>query len=261
MCKDNNDNTEQTDNNCRYCGSIDEEDGDTHIHCADCGAPKDALDDDSGFVPTNPNHTSAISSLGSYVGPTRNRKIGRLRTLNRRAAHKKPSFLDGTIEMLSQTPVGPNLHAATVEIIKKADSKKTIGSMRHSLRFLSDSSDEAKEYRQRLFTLAALELLDDVGYETPIAMMKREWNIDRYDLKKVKARLKKAVKGQVECLSNSNTNSATARRLAVLHQLSTYRDHLAEQESVTTAREVFETAKEIVSSMGEPMDDDDDWVF
>ena len=262
MCKDNNENTEQTDNNCRNCGSIDEEDGDTHIHCADCGIPKDTLDDDSGFVPTNPNHTSTTSgSLGSYMGPSRDRKISRLRTLNGRVIHKKPTFLDGIIEMLSQTPVGPNLHAAAVEIIKKADSKKTLGSMRHSLRFSPDSRDEAKEYRQHLFVLAALELLDDVGYETPIATMKREWNIDRYDLKKVKSRLRKSVKGQAECLSNSNTGSATARRAATLHQLSTYRDHLAEQESMATAREVFETAKEIASSMGEPIGDNDDWVF
>jgi len=262
MCKDNNENNEQTGNNCRNCGSIDEEDGDTHIHCADCGIPKDALDDDSGFVPTNPNHTSITSDrLGSHMGPSRDRKIRRLRTLNGRVIHTKPSFLDGIIEMLSQTPVGPNLHAAAVEIIKKADSKKALGSMRHSLRSSPDSSDEAKEYRQHLFVLAALELLDDAGYETPIATMKQEWNIDRYDLKKVKSRLGKSVKGQVECLSNSNTDSATARRSAMLHQLSTYRDHLAEQESIAIAREVFETAKEIASSMGEPIDDNDDWVF
>ena len=104
MCKEDNDNAEQNANNCRNCGSIEEEEGDTHIHCADCGIPKDALADDDGFVPTNPNQTPyQHKSLGSFVGSKSDREIRhdrsmrRLSNLNGRVAHKKPTFLDGVL--------------------------------------------------------------------------------------------------------------------------------------------------------------------
>ncbi|MEC7686127.1 MAG: hypothetical protein VYB47_00980 [Candidatus Thermoplasmatota archaeon] len=267
MCKEEKDNTEQIDNNCRYCGSIEEEEGDTHVHCAECGRPKDLLADDGGFVPTNPIYSLDKSHLGSYVGSRsdrrirRDRRVRRLSTLNQRVAHQKPSFLDGVIDELSFTPGGGYLHAAAAEIVKKANSEQSLGSMRHSLRASPESRDEARQYRQRLFALATLELLEDVGYETPITTLRSEWRIDRYDLMKTKSRLKKLVNGMIACLSNSTTDSVSARRRAMLHQLSTYRDHLVEQESIASASEVFETAKQIASSMGEPIEDDDDWII
>ena len=268
MCKEENDNTEQIANNCRYCGSIEEEEGDTHVHCAECGIPKDALADDEGFVPTNPNQTMGQNnSLGSFVGSRSDREIRhdrsmrRLSNLNGRVAHKKPTFLDGVILELSRTPAPNYLHSAATNIVRTADSEQALSSMRHSLRGIPDSSAGARQYRQRLFAVASLELLEDVGYEAPIATLRGEWEIDRFDLKKVKSRLKKLVKGKVECLSNSASVSANTRGSMVLHQLSTFRDHLAEQESITSAREVFETSKQIAASMGEPIEDDDNWFY
>ena len=266
MSKEENDNTEQNDNKCRNCGSIEEEEGNTHIHCARCGIQKESLPDDNGFVPTNPNKTPDLSRrLGSTVGSRKDRKIRnykkikRLRTENVRASHNRQTFLDGVLLELSRTPTPTYLRIAAMDIIKTADSEQALSSMRHSLRGIPDPTEEAKQYRQRLFAVATLEILEDAGYEAPIAILRREWNIDRYDLMKVKSRLKKLAKGKVACLSNSATVSANTRRGMMLHQLSTFRDHLAEQESIATAREVFETAKEIASSMGEPIGDDDDW--
>ena len=268
MCKEENDNTGRIANNCRFCDSIEEEEGDTHVHCAECGMPKYTLADDPGFVPTNPNQTpSQPRSLGSFVGSRSDREIRhdrsmqRLSTLNGRVAHQKPSFLDGVMDELSCAPVGTYLHAAAVDIVKKADSEQSLGSMRHSLRASPDSIDEARQYRQRLFASATLEILEDAGYETPIITLRNEWGIDRYDLMKAKSRLKKLVNGKIACLSNANTNSSGARRVAIIHQLSTFRDHLVEQESLTSASKVFETAKQIASSMGEPIEDDGDWII
>tara|TARA_Y100001960_G_scaffold253640_1_gene271168 strand:- start:255 stop:1250 length:996 start_codon:yes stop_codon:yes gene_type:complete len=269
MCREYNDNTKQTDNNCRHCGSIEEEDGDTHIHCAECGIPKDTRADDNGFVPTNPNQTSGPSRrLGTSVGSRQDREIRhdrrlrRLSTVNVRVAHKKPSFLDGVIGELSRTPAPPYLHAAASDIVKIADSEKTLSSMRHSLRGLSGSRDENRQYRQRLFAVASLEILEDAGYEAPIAILIKELNIDRYDLKKVKSRLKRLVSGKIPSLSNTASDPTTARRSAMLDHLLTFRDHLAEQEeSITSASEVFETSKKIASSWGEPIEIDDDWVW
>ena len=114
MCKEEKDNTEQMANNCRDGGSIEEEEGDTHGHCAECGIPKDALADDEGFVPTNPNQTMGQNnSLGSFVGSRGDREIRhdrsmrRLSNLNGRVAHTKPTFLAGVLLELPRTPA-PN---------------------------------------------------------------------------------------------------------------------------------------------------------
>ena len=185
----------------------------------------------------------------------------RLSNLNGRVAHKKPTFLDGVLLELSRTPAPTYLHAAAIDILKIADNEKTLSSMRHALRRKPDSPEEARQYRQRLFAVAALEILEDAGHEAPIATLRNEWDIDMFDLKRVKSRLNKLGKGKVTYLTNSAANSTSARRSMLLHQLSTFRDHLAEQESIRSAREVFETAKQITSSMGEPIEDDDDWVL
>ena len=268
MYREDDDDIEQTANECPHCGSIEEEEGDTHIHCAKCGIPKDCLADDDGFVPTNPNQTSGPSRrLGTSVGSRKDREIRhdrrlrRLSTVNVRVAYKKPTFLDGVIGELSRTPAAPYLHDVASDIVKIADSEKTLSSMRHSLRGLSGSRDENRQYRQRLFAVASLEILEDAGYEAPIAILIKEFNIDRYDLKKVKSRLKRLVSGKIPCLSNSATDLTTARRGAMLHHLSTFRDHLAEQESIASASEVFGTSKNIASSWGEPIEIDDDWAW
>ena len=268
MCVKENENSEQTANKCPNCGSIEEELGDTHVHCAVCGIPKYDHVDDGGFVPTNPNQNPCqTNSLGSYVGSRDDREIRhdrgmrRLSTLNGRVAYRKPTFLDGVIDELSCIPGGSYLRTAAADIVKNANSTKSLGSMRHSLRYSADSSADAKQYRQRLFVCATLELLEDTGNETPITTLRDQWGIDRYDLMKVKSRLKRLVIGRIAFLSNAATDSTNARRVAMIHQLSTIRDHLAEQESLTTACRVFETAKQIASAMGEPIEDGDDWII
>ena len=268
MRVEDNNNTEQTTNECIQCGSIEEEDGDTHIHCAKCGTQKEMRTDGGDFVPTNLNpNPNSSKTLGSYVGSREDREIRhdrsmrRLSTLNGRVAHRKPTFLDGVLEELSCIPGGAYLRTAAADIVKKANSTKPLGSMRHSLRYSPDSSADAKQYRQRLFVCATLELLEDTGNETPITTLRDQWSIDRYDLMKVKSRLKRLVNGRIACLSNAATDSTSARRVAMIHQLSTIRDHLAEQESLTIACRVFETAKQIASAMGEPIEDGDDWII
>ena len=105
-----------------------------------------------------------------------------------------------------------------------------------------------------------MDILQDAGYETPVVVVKRQWGLDKYDLKKYKRILKKLVKGKIEYLSNAAIPPAIARRNAIMHQLTTYRDHLIGQEGRAVATTVFERAIEIVRAIGEPILEGDDWV-
>ena len=246
--------------NCPNCGSDETESVDGYEYCI-CGLEIGPSDYDHGFVPTNPNPVlGAPAELGSTMGPTRDRVLRRLDRLHRRETRVKPNFVDGVKEQLTNSPIGVALYRATADIIDTADSKEKLGMMRHSLRGARQmSKGDTKQYRKRLFAAASMEILQDAGYETPVVVVKGQWCLDKYDLKKVKAILKRLVKGEIECLSNAATPPAIARRLAIMHQLTTYRDHLIDQEGRVTARTVFEDAIEIARSFGEPVLDGDDW--
>ena len=260
-----NNNSENKDNNtdkCPECGSYETESGDTHEHCSNCGMEGDPLDFDPGFVPANPNPRAGdVGRLGSTIGPTNNRDLRRLSRLHRRETHVKPNFMDGVKEQLKNSPIGVTLYRATVDIIDTANSEEKLGMMRHSLRGARQmSKGDNKQYRQRLFAAASMEILQDAGYETPVVVVNGQWCLDKYDLKKVKAILKRLVRDKVDCLSNAATPPAIARRLDIMHQLTTYRDHLIDQEGRAVATAVFEQAIEIARSFGEPVLEGDDWV-
>ncbi len=260
-----NNNSENKDNNtdkCPECGSYETESGDTHEHCSNCGMEGDPLDFDPGFVPANPNPRAGdVGRLGSTIGPTNNRDLRRLSRLHRRETHVKPNFMDGVKEQLTNSPIGVTLYRATVDIIDTANSEEKLGMMRHSLRGARQmSKGDTKQYRQRLFAAASMEILQDAGYETPVVVVNGQWCLDKYDLKKVKAILKRLVRDKVDCLSNAATPPAIARRLDIMHQLTTYRDHLIDQEGRAVAPAVFEQAIEIARSFGEPVLEGDDWV-
>ena len=260
-----NNNSENKDNNtdkCPECGSYETESGDTHEHCSNCGMEGDPLDFDPGFVPANPNPRAGdVGRLGSTIGPTNNRDLRRLSRLHRRETHVKPNFMDGVKEQLKNSPIGVTLYRATVDIIDTANSEEKLGMMRHSLRGARQmSKGDTKQYRQRLFAAASMEILQDAGYETPVVVVNGQWCLDKYDLKKVKAILKRLVRDKVDCLSNAATPPAIARRLDIMHQLTTYRDHLIDQEGRVVATAVFEQAIEIARSFGEPVLEGDDWV-
>ena len=258
--EDNRDNRDNNDN-CPNCDSDKTESIDGYEYCI-CGFELGLSDYDQGFVPTNQNpRVGAAERLGSTIGPTNDRNFRRLDRLHRRETHVKPNFLDGIKNHLTNSPIGVVRSRAVCDIIDKADSIEKLGMMRHSLRGVSGmSKDDAKQYRQRLFAAASLELLQDAGYETPVVVVKGEWCLDKYDLKKVKSILKRLIKDEIACLSNATTSPAIARRLAIMHELTTYRDHLISQEGRMTARTVFEEAIGIARSFGEPVLEGDDWA-
>jgi len=257
------DNTNNRDNNdnCPICGSNESESVDGYEYCI-CGFELGPSDYDQGFVPTNPNPgVGAVERLGSTIGPTADRDFRRLDKLHRREMHVKPNFVDGIKDQLTNSPIGVALFRPICDIIIKADSVERLGMMRHSLRGASEmSKDDAKQYRQRLFAAASMELLQDAGYETPVVVVKGEWCLDKYDLKKVKSILRGLIKDDIACLSNATTPPAIARRLAIMDQLATYRDHLIGQEGRVIANAVFEEAIGIAQSFGEPVLEGDDWV-
>jgi len=151
----------------------------------------------------------------------------------------KPNFVDGIKDQLRNSPIGSDLFWAAADIIDTADSKEKLGMMRRSLRGARGlSTGDAKQYRQQLFAAASMDILQDAGYETPVVV----------------------VKGEVECLSDAATPPAIARANAILHQLTTYRDHLIDQEGRAVATAVFERAIEIARAMGEPILEGDDWL-
>jgi hypothetical protein len=173
----------------------------------------------------------------------------------------KPNFVDGIKDQLRNSPIGSELFWAATDIIVHADSKEKLGMMRRSLRGARGlSTGDAKQYRQQLFAAASMDILQDAGHETPVVVVKGQWGLDKYDLKKYKRILKKLVKGEVECLSDAATPPAIARANAILHQLTTYRDHLIDQEGRAVATAVFERAIEIARAIGEPILEGDDWL-
>ena len=256
-----NRNNDENNENCPDCGSNDTESANGYVYCI-CGVELGPSDYDPGFVPTNPNPVlGAPEELGSTMGPTIDRGLRRLDRLHRRETRIDPNFVDGVKEQLENSPIGVELYRAASDIIDTADSKEKLGMMRHSLRGTRQlSKGDTKPYRQRLFAAASMEILQDAGYETPVVVVKGQWCLDKYDLKKVKTIIKRLVKGEIECLSNAATPPAIARRLAIIHQLTTYRDHLIDQEGRTVATTVFEQAIEIARSFGEPVLEGDDWV-
>jgi len=262
MTNNNSENKANNTDKCPECGSYETESGDTHEHCSNCGIPRDPLEFDSGFVPANPNPGAGdVGRLGSTIGPTNDRDLRRLSRLHRRETHIKPNFVDGVKEQLTNSSIGVTLYGATVDIIDTADSKEKLGMMRHSLRGARQmSKGDTKQYRQRLFAAASMEILQDAGYETPVVVVNGQWCLDKYDLKKVKTILKRLVRDKVDCLSNASTPPAIARRIDIMHQLTTYRDHLIDQEGRAVATAVFEQAIEIARSFGEPVLEGDDWV-
>ena len=261
MTNENRDDKENNTDECPECGSNDAVSFNGFNYCV-CGVELGPSEYDQGFVPTNPNPVLGEPvELGSIMGPTRNRDLRRQDRLNRRETRVKPNFVDGIKEQLRNSPMGAALYWSAADIIDKADSKEKLGMMRRSLRGASGlSKGDAKQYRQQLFAAASMDILQDAGYETPVVVVKRQWNLDKYDLKKYKRILKKLVKGKVECLSNAATPPAIARRNAIMHQLTTYRDHLIGQEGRVVATAVFERAIEIARAIGEPILEGDDWV-
>lgn len=256
-----NRNNDEINDNCPDCGSNETESYDGYIYCV-CGVQLAHSDYDPGFVPTNPNPVLGEPvELGSTMGPTRDRDLRRLDRLNRRETRVKPKFVDGIKQQLTNSPIGVELYRAAADIIDTANSKEKLGMMRRSLRGTRQlSKGDAKSYRQRLFAAASIEILQDAGYETPVVVVKRQWCLDKYDVKKYKRILKKLVKGEVDCLTNAAIPPAIARRIAIMHQLTTYRDYLIEQEGRAVATAVFEQAIEIARSFGEPVLEGDNWV-
>ncbi len=261
MINDNSENKTNNTDECPECGSDETEPGDTHEHCSNCGIPRDPLEPDSGFLPTNPNPVvGAAVRLGSTIGHTSDRGFRRLGRLHRRETRVNPNFVDGIKDQLTNSPIGAVLFRAAGDIIDKADSKEKLGMMRPRWRGARQmSKDDTKQYRQRLFAAASMDLLQDAGYETPVVVVKGGWCLDKYDLKKAKSILKRLVKGEIEFLHNADTPPAIARRLAIMQQLTTYRDHLMEQEGRVTATKAFEAAIEVARSFGEPVLSGDDW--
>ena len=261
MTNENRENKENNTVECPECGPNDTDSCNGYDYCV-CGIELGPSEYDQGFVPTNPNpRLGAPDELGSTMGPTRNRNLRRQDRLHRRETRVKPNFVDGIKDQLRNSPIGSELFWAATDIIVHADSKEKLGMMRRSLRGARGlSTGDAKQYRQQLFAAASMDILQDAGHETPVVVVKGQWGLDKYDLKKYKRILKKLVKGEVECLSNAATPPAIARSNAILHQLTTYRDHLIDQEGRAVATTVFERAIEIVRAIGEPILEGDDWV-
>jgi len=255
----NNRNNDNNTDRCPECGSNETEIGDTHEHCSDCGIPRESLELDPGFVPTNPNPGAGTAGeLGGAIGPTSDPFYRRLDRLQRRTTHSSPDFIDGIVQELSDSEVGlVSIRAATL-IIEVANAKETLGRKRHSLRGMPGTSkDDDRQYRQRIYAAASLLILLKHRQENRVHSLIAEWRLAKNDLLKVKKMLSVLVRSELPWLSNADEDVVIARRQDIVLYLTAYRDHLAAMEDRTTAFAVYEAAQEIARQMGEPVSEGD----
>ncbi|MDP7003223.1 MAG: hypothetical protein QF911_06645 [Candidatus Thalassarchaeaceae archaeon] len=245
---------------CPECGSIETESGDTHEHCSDCGIPRDSLELEPGFVPTNPNPLSgAEGGLGGVIGPTNDNFYRRLDRLHRRVTREVPNFVDGIVSELRNSGVGQIAFAAACEIIEAADSNETLSRKRHKMRGSPRTSrEDDRMYRQRIYAAAALLLLFQYRrQESRVHLLIGEWDLNKQDLIKVKKMLWVLVRSELSWLTNADEDEVRARAIDIALRLTIYRDHLVSMEGRTTAFAIHEAAIEIVRQMGEPAEEGD----
>jgi len=256
MTNDNSENKTNNTDECPECGSNETESGDTHEHCSNCGIPRETLELDPGFIPTNPNAAvDAGGGLGGVMGPTNHHLYRRLDRLHRRATHDEPGFVDGIIGELRNSALGRATFAAACTIIETADSKETLGRKRHKMRGNPGTSkDDNRQYRQRIYAAAALGLLFQYRrQENRVHSLIGEWNLDKNDLIKAKKMLWTLVRSELSWLTNADDDDVRARANNIDLRLTVYRDHLVALENRATAFAIYETAVEIVRQMGEPV--------
>ncbi len=260
MTNDTSENKTNNTDECPECGSNETESGNTHEHCSDCGIQRDSLELDPGFVPTNPNPVvGANEGLGGVIGPTNDNFYRRLDRLHRRATHDEPGFTDGIVRELRDSAVGRIDFAAACDIIEAADSKESLGRKRHSMRGKpGTSSDDDRQYRQRIYAAAALILLFQYRrQETRVHSLIGEWGLNKNDLLKAKKMLWVLVRSELSWLTNANEDDVRARAHDIALRLTVYRDHLVALEGRVTAFAVHGTAIGIARQMGEPVTEGD----
>ena len=260
MVFENNTDNDENDDNCPNCGSDETESGDTHEYCSDCGIQRESLELDPGFTPANPNPRAGVDGgLGGVIGPTNDNFYRRLDRLHRRATHDEPGFTDGIIRELRDSAVGRIDFAAACDIIEAADAKESLGRKRHSMRGKpGTSSDDDKQYRQRIYAAAALLLLFQYRrQETRVHSLIGEWGLDKNDLLKAKKMLWVLVRSELSWLTNANEDDVRARARDIALRLTVFRDHLVAMEDRVTAFAVYGTAIEIARQMGEPVTEGD----
>jgi hypothetical protein len=259
MVFQNDRNNDDNNNNCPNCGSNETESGDTHEHCSNCGIPRETLELDPGFVPTNPNPgAGADGELGGAIGPTNDPFYRRLDRLQRRTTHSGPDFIDGIVRELSDSEVGLVAVRAATRIIEAANVEENLGRKRHSLRGTPGiSKDDDRQYRQRIYAAASLLILFKHRQENSVHSLIAEWQLAKNDVLKVKKMLWALVRSKLSWLTNANDDDVRARAQEITLYLTTLRDHLAAMEDRATAFVVYEAAQEIARQMGEPVSEGD----
>jgi hypothetical protein len=253
--RNNEDNTDR----CPECGLNETVIGDTHEHWSCCGAPKESLELDPGFVPTNPNPgAGSAGELGGAIGSSNDPFYRRLDRLQRRTTHSSPDFIDGIVQELSDSGAGLVAVRAATRIIEVANTEENLGKKRHSLRGMPRTSkDDARQYRQRIYAAASLLILFKHRQENSVHSLIAEWQLAKNDVLKAKKMLWALVRSELSWLTNANDDDVRVRAQEITLYLTTLRDHLAAMEGRATAFAVYEAAQEIARQMGEPVSEDD----
>ena len=266
MTVENDDEEQPTTNDSCPLGRCNEDlEGSTHYHCSGCGFPIRPIPPVNGFVPTDPNRSVSrvgrrVDSLGSEIGPSDNPRYRRLSELHRRSSYEKPSFVDGIVRELLESGEGERIVAEAAGIIDLANSRKALGRNRHGLNGLPGTSEEDdRVYRQRLYAVAALHILNCVRCDNRALILKEQWNLDRQDFLKTVSILRKLVKDHLGTLPNSG-NYVVERAKDIRHRMSNCQDHLISMFGPETASNIVYSAKRILRSRGEPFEDFDEWL-
>jgi hypothetical protein len=266
MTIENNDEEHPiTNDSCSLDRCNEDDEGSTHYHCSECGFPVRFIPPVNGFVPTNPNRSTPtvnrrVDSLGSEISPSDNPRYRWLSELHRHTSYEKPSFVDGIVRELLESGEGERIVAEAAGIINSANSCEALGRKRHGLNGLPGTSEEDdRVYRQRLYAVAALHILNCARRDNRAFIIKEQWNPDRQDFLKTVSILRKLVRDDLGALRTSE-NYVVERAKDIRHRMSNCHDHLISMFGPETASNIVYTARMILRRNGEPFEDFDEWL-
>lgn len=250
--------------NCVECGSGIIEEGDSYLHCGNCGLQLKSLQYDTEYkFPSEvqaSRRTNNISDLGSHIERDGSSLSRRLSILQCRISQRKLSYTDRIIKEAEMAGVSGVVFLKVADIIDTANIHNTLTHNRDGmigLKILSTAKDKS-QYRCRVYAAAALEVLNRNLYPNQVLKITASWRINKSDLSKGIKVIRKILLSENFSLTVNNSfstedNPKVMRYRSLYFCLENFRDHIAEILDFSSAKGIIDCAIEILSENGEPI--------
>jgi len=254
--------TDINDEACPLCGSRHMVQGTSHYECSGCGAERDRLEADPGFVPQTgaPSPLRAsdnVNDLGSQIAKTGDSASERLRKANERSKRRNPLFIDLAISEIVKACGVNSVSEDAASLLIEVNKAKRLGGVRKKRRGTSGmQADESKEYRARTFAAAALHIRNSEGQSNTAPQVAAQWGVRYLDLVSA-VRLLNRHRRSEEAEGREPPRDRRSRELR--HEAERHRSFLAEQYDMDTVNRITEEQVRILRDEGEPFQPDDEW--